>query len=83
LLAEVQNLDLNISDDVLVSNLTEFIRRNAFYTALFDNSQLLEDNPDNYQKVVDKCLENFDKVQRIIFNDTDLGLDYFDDKSFN
>lgn len=82
LLTEVQNLDLNISDDVLSSNLKEFIRRNAFYMALFDNSQLLEDNQDNYQKVVDKCLENFDKVQRITFNDTDLGLDYFDEKAF-
>ena len=38
LLTEVQNLDLNINDDVLSSNLKEFIRRNAFYMALFDNS---------------------------------------------
>ena len=62
LLAEVQNLDLRLSDDVLNANIKEFIRRNAFYNALLDNSQLLEDNPDNYQKVVDKCLENFDRV---------------------
>lgn len=82
LLAEVQNLDLRLSDDVLNANIKEFIRRNAFYNALLDNSQLLEDNPDNYQKVVDKCLENFDRVQKLTFNDTDLGLDYFDKKAF-
>ena len=78
LLTEVANLEFNLPEDVLNSNLKEFIRRNAFYNSLYDNAELLERSPDNYEKVVDKCLENFDKVQKITFNDTDLGLNYFD-----
>ena len=62
LLVEVSNLNLNLSDDILNANLKEFIRRNAFYNALFDNSELLDRSPENYEKVVDKCLENFDRV---------------------
>lgn len=78
LLTEISQMNLNVSDDVMNSNLKEFIRRNAFYNALFDNAEILEKDPNNYEKVVDKCLENFDKVQKITFNDTDLGLNYFD-----
>lgn len=81
LLSDVSSMSLNIPEDVLTRNLHEFIRRNAFYNALFDNAEILDRNPDNYQKVVDKCLENFDKVQKIVFNDTDLGLNYFDEEA--
>ena len=81
LLNEVTNLNLNLSDDVINANLKEYIRRNAFYNSLYDNAELLEKSPDNYEKVVDKCLENFDKVQKITFNDTDLGLDYFNNEA--
>lgn len=62
LLTEVTNLNLNLPEDVLNANLKEYIRRNAFYNSLYDNAELLEKSPDNYEKVVDKCLENFDKV---------------------
>ena len=78
LLSEINALDLQIPDDVVNSNLKEFIRREAFYNALYDNAGLLKDSEDGYEKVVAKCLENFDRVQRLTFNDTDLGLDYFD-----
>lgn len=81
MLQDVEYLNLNISDDVVNANLKEYIRRNAFYNSLYDNAELLEKSPDNYEKVVDKCLENFDKVQKITFNDTDLGLNYFDEQS--
>lgn len=81
LLAEAMNIDLRIDDAVIQSNLKEFIRRNAFYNSLFDNAELLEKSPENYSKVVEKCLENFDRVQKITFNDTDIGIDYFDKSS--
>ena len=54
-------------DDVLNSNLKEFIRRNAFYNALYDNAGLLNNDESGYEKVVAKCLENFDRVQKITF----------------
>ena len=78
-LAEVTNLNLNISDDIINKNLKEYIRRNAFYNALYDNAAMLDNSPDNYEKVVDKCLENFDRVQKITFNDSDLIFKYFDE----
>ena len=80
LLGEVQSLDYNIPDNVLSQNLKEFIKRNSFYNALYDNSELLSRNPESYEAVVSKCLENFEEVQKIIFNDTDLGMNYFSEK---
>lgn len=79
LIKEISTFDLNLPEDVLNSNLKEFIRRNAFYNALYDNAGLLNSNEDGYEKVVAKCLENFDRVQKITFNDTDLGLNYFNE----
>ena len=79
LLNEINSFDLNLPEDVLNSNLKEFIRRNAFYNALYDNAGLLNNDESGYEKVVAKCLENFDRVQRITFNDTDLGLNYFNE----
>ena len=79
LLNDINNFDLNLPDDVVSNNLKEFIRRNAFYNALYDNASLLNKDENGYEKVVLKCLENFDRVQKLTFNDTDLGLAYFDD----
>jgi KaiC/GvpD/RAD55 family RecA-like ATPase len=78
LITDIANLDLQVPDDVINNNLKEFIRRNAFYNALYDNADLLGKDEDGYDKVVAKCLENFDRVQKITFNDTNLGLNYFD-----
>lgn len=78
LLAEVSSIDVGVSEEALSQNIKEFIRRKAFYEALMDNTSLLERDPNSYAQVVDKCLENFDRVQKLTFNDVDLGLDYFD-----
>lgn len=80
-LSEVTNLDMKLSDEVLNGNLKEFIRRNAFKSSLDENLDMLTTNPNAFEDVVDKCLANFDKVQKITFNDTDLGLNYFDEES--
>lgn len=81
LINAIQNFDLSISDEVINGNLKEFIRRNAFYNALYDNAELLQKSENGYERVVEKCLENFDKVQKMTFNDTDLGLDYFNEEA--
>lgn len=78
LILEVNNTDFQLPDEAINNNLKEFIRREAFYNALYDNASLLEDPKGGYEKVVTMCLENFDRVQKLTFNDTDLGLDYFD-----
>ena len=78
LVNDISAFDLSIPDEVANSNMKEFIRRNAFYNALYDNAGLLRDDESGYEKVVTKCLENFDRVQKLTFNDTDLGMNYFD-----
>lgn len=87
LLSEISTVDVGVSEEALVQNLKEFIRRKAFYEALMDNTTLLEKDPNSYGQVVEKCLENFDRVQKLTFNDVDIGLDYFDpaamDKHWN
>ena len=83
LITEIGNLSLNIPEDVLQSNLKEFIRKNALSSSLMDNIDLIamsesEKDSEKYQQIVEKCLENFDRVQKITFNDNDLGMNYFD-----
>jgi len=78
LLADVGRLELQMPDDVLNTNLKGFIRKNALAMSLYDNAELLTRDSEAFDSVVDKCLENFDRVQKITFNDTDLGLNYFD-----
>lgn len=67
----------SLPDDVVSSNLKEFIRKRALRWAIADNIEKIETKSD---QVIDDCLARFDKVQRITFNDTDLGLNYFDEQ---
>ena len=83
MVAEAMNMNLGLDEDVVRENMREFIRKNALTASLMDNIDLLsmsdsEKDSSKYQKIVDKCLENFDRVQKITFSDNDLGLSYFD-----
>ena len=64
LLAEVSTFDLNTNEEILNSNLKEFIRKNAFKFAIEDNIDAVSGKNfnDNYDGIVEKCLEKFDKV---------------------
>lgn len=79
-LMEVQNMNFNIDESILKKNLKDFILQQAMVETLSENAEILTSGDGNYQKVVDQCLENFDKVQKITFNDADLGMNYFDEK---
>ena len=78
-LSELQNANYNIGDDILNKNFKDFIRSQAMYETLSQNVEILTSENGDYQKVVDKCLENFDKVQKITFDDTNLGMQYFNE----
>lgn len=78
LLSEVASMDFGQAEELVNANVREFVRRGAFYNALFDNAELLEKRSGDYRKVVDDCLANFDRVQKIVFSDVDIGMDYFD-----
>lgn len=51
------------------------------FETLSENAELLTSGSGDFQKVVSKCLENFDKVSKITFNDADLGMNYFDEQA--
>lgn len=70
------SLDIGVTDDVLLSNLKEFIRRKALWAAIIDNVDDIEKNSDN---VLDKCINRFDSITKITLNDQDLGLSYFNE----
>lgn len=78
-LTDINNLNLNIGEDVISENLKGFIKKSAMLNALFDNAELLEKSTDNYEIVVDKCLSNYEKVNRILFSDVELGMSYFNE----
>lgn len=67
-------LDIGASEEVLGKNLKEFIRKKALWTSIIDNVEDIEKNSEN---VLDKCLERFDAVNKITFNDQDLGMNFF------
>lgn len=87
LISDISKLELNANEDVINANIKEFIRKKAFISTLNDNIETLsfvdesDKNSEKYQQLIDKVLTDFDKVQKITFNDTDLGLNYFDEKS--
>ena len=81
ILSDLSNMNYNIDDEILNSNLKEFIKRQAFYESINKNLDKLTTSPDSYENVVNECLLNFEKVQKITFNDTDLGLNYFDEQA--
>lgn len=80
LLRDISSMDLSIPENVLSSNLKEYIRKRALYCVIFDNIEKLDGNSD---EVVDSCLTSFDKVQKIVFADSDLGLNYFNEAAMN
>lgn len=58
----------------------DFLKKNAFRSAL-DNSITAvtkEGFKDEYNSIIEQCLSDFDRVQKIVFSDNDLGLHYFD-----
>jgi len=53
MLVELQNMNYNIGDDILASNLKEFIRKQAMVETLSENAEILTSDSGDYQKVVD------------------------------
>ena len=62
ILSDLSNMNYNIDDEILNSNLKEFIKRQAFYESINKNLDKLTTSPDSYENVVNECLLNFEKV---------------------
>jgi len=70
---EVRSFDLDLTEDCCKENLKRFMHNRGLYFAIFDNINDIEKN-----KSIDKCLQRFEKIQSVTFDDN-LGLDYFND----
>ena len=85
LISEIGKYDLNVDESIISQNLKDFLKKNAFRSAL-DNSITAvtrEGFKDEYNSIIEQCLTDFDRVQKIIFSDNDLGLHYFDEVSMD
>ena len=71
------SLNLDLPKDILSTNLKNYIKKQALWISILDNVDDLEKNSEN---VLDKCIARFDQVNKLVFDDQDLGLDYFSEE---
>ena len=69
------SLDIGAAPEIVSKNLKDFIRKQALWISIVDN---VEDIEKDSEGVIEKCLNRFDIVNKITFNDQDLGLKFFD-----
>lgn len=68
------NFSMEVPKEVLTENLKNFIRKQALWTTILDNVDALEKNS---EKVLDNCISGFDSINKLTFQDQDLGMNYF------
>lgn len=82
-LSETMSLDFSsLPDEIITSNIREFMRKKALSWALTDNIDIItsadnEKNSEKYQQIINGCLESLDRIQRISFDEQDIGMNYF------
>ena len=72
ILSEVSRLEIDLSLEVVKSNLQRFVKEKLLYYTIHDNAVDIMKHGS-----VDKCIDKFDKIQKLSFNATDLGMSYF------
>lgn len=72
ILIELSSFNIILNDDCANKNLEKYITDKAMYYCISDNVQEMMKSGN-----VDKCLDRFYKVQKISFQDDDLGSIYF------
>ena len=71
-LADVARLDVDLSLDIVTSNLRRFVKEKLLYYTIHDNAVDIMNHGS-----VDKCIDKFDKIQKFTFDETNLGMSYF------
>lgn len=69
---EVQMLDVDLSLDVVKNNIERFVKGKLLY---YTTSDIAVDVVNNGQ--VDKYIDRFEKIQKLTFENTNLGMSYF------
>lgn len=71
-LRTIHEINSDIPDDVVKTNLQGFIESKAMYWTISDNIATIEKD-----KNVDTCIDRFNKIRKMSLEDTDLGMNYF------
>ena len=71
-LMDIKSMDIDASSKAASENCKEYVRQKTLYLAVCDNANEIIKTGN-----VDKCLERFDRVQKITMEELDLGLSYF------
>ena len=71
-LIAINSFDLSVTDECANRNIKKYIDEKAIYYLMSDNVQEALSTGD-----VGKILNNFEKIQKISYQDDDLGMDYF------
>ena len=70
--AEVARLDVDLSMDVVQNNLQRFIKEKLLYYTIHDNAVDIMNHGS-----LDKCIDKFENIQKLTFEETNLGMSYF------
>ena len=72
-IVSLSNFEIDPSDEAANANIKKYLTDRAMYYAISDNIVEMEKTHN-----VAKCLKTFEDFQKMSFDDTDLGLSYFD-----
>lgn len=71
-LSTTSRLDVDLSLDIVNSNLQKFVKEKLLYFTIHDNAMDIMNHGS-----VDNCIDKFESIQKLTFEDTDLGMSYF------
>ena len=71
-LTDVARLEVDLSLDVVNANLQRFVKEKLLYYTIHDNAVEIMNHGS-----VDNCIDKFEKIQKLTFEETNLGMSYF------
>lgn len=71
-LTESSRLDVDLSLDVVQNNLERFVKEKLLYYTIHDNAVDIMNHGS-----LDKCIDRFEEIQKLTFEETNLGMSYF------
>lgn len=71
-LTEVARLEVDLSTEIVKSNLQRFIKEKLLYYTIHDNAVDIMNHGS-----IDGCIDKFENIQKLSFEETNLGMNYF------
>lgn len=71
-LMDLSVFDMDVNSESSTQNIESYIHKKLIYLAICDNSEDILKSGN-----VDRCIDRMEAIQKLTFNDTNLGLEYF------